>query len=403
MPAYDYTCPEINAAFLIESGRLSGTLAKRLSPKGKWRNVIPFGKWTDGMGVVHNSVVWERTVPTNTGDEWTEMTPSDGETSQCDSDPEIIRHGQSTRSWRKFTRNIRTDWFCLEDLRDEYSIREMLTALKQNLGWVTHYVWENRLQDEYGRLAEHKITENGSFDIEGSSFNAATPPTSKLTVGTLRNIYQWLMADGAGEIGGVGLTTGGHPVLQLFTDMNTDVDLIQQDPELRQDFRYDPAMVKQLTKAYGMERSWDGYQHVFNPFQPRYEIVDGAYVRVQPYKDPEAATKGYKQMLRKEYIYAKYADSFVVVPQVYEMEVPGPITDPGGGMNFKPIDYMGDFAWLNIQDVACNPRNLKGFWDAIFTSASKPGMTWFGFVVRHLNCAPRRSGFNCYEGQQIYG
>lgn len=399
MPAYDYTCEEIDNMLLAETGRyMQGKLAMRLSPRGRWRNAIPFEKWQDGMGVVHNSIVWERTVPTNDGDEWVQNSPSDGDaSSQCDLTPEVIEFGQSTRSWRKSSRNIRTPWFCLEDLRDDHRVKDMLDALQKNLGWVSHYVWENRIQDEYDRMCEHKLTENNHMDIEGTSFDAGSPPTSKLTVGTLRQIYQWLMADGAGEEGAIGLTTSGSAVLQLFTDMNTDVDLIQQDPELRQDFRYDPDKVKQLTKAYGTERSWDNYQHVYNPFQPRFEIVNGAYVRVNPYKDPEAATKGKKQLIRKEYLYATYAKSYVVIPQVFTMEVPNAITSPGGRLEFKAVDYMGDFAWLNILDVKCNPRGQKGFFDAVFTSAARPMDTWFGFSILHLNCPPLRTGVDCYE------
>lgn len=403
MAAYDYTCEEIDSMFLAETGRfMQGTLSKRLSPRGRWRNAIPFAKWEDGMGVVHNSIVWQRTVPTNEGDEWTQNTPSTGTAdSQCDRTPEIIEFGQDTRSWRKSSRNIRTPWFCLEDLRDEHRVKDMLDALDKNLGWVTHYVWENRIQDEYERLSEHRITENGAMDIEGEEFSGANPPTSKLLSGTLRQIYEYLMGDGAGEEGGIGLTTMGSPVLQLFTDMSTSADLISQDPELRMDFRYDPDKVKLLTKAYGMERAWDNYQHVYNPFQPRFEIVDDELVRVQPYSDPEAAAKGKKQMFRKEYIYATYAKSYVVLKQVFTMETPNQITAPGGRLNFPPIDYMGSFKWLNIPDAKCNPRGEKGFFDAVFTSAARPMNTWFGWSILHRRCPPKRVGLNCYETEQF--
>lgn len=401
---YTYTCDEVNNMLLAETGRyMQGKLAMRLSPRGRWRNAVPFETWEDGLGIVHNSIVFERMVPTNTGSEWTQNAPSDGDsTGQCDLIPEYIEFGQSTRSWQKSTRNIRTPWFCLEDLRDDHRIGDMLAALQKNLGWVTHYVWENRIQDEYERLCEHKLTENGSFNIEATSFNAANPPTSQLTVGTLRQIYQYLMADGAGEEGGIGMTTSGAPVLQLFTDMNTDVNLSEQNEDRRNDFRYNPDKAKMLTQAYGMERSWDNYQHVYNPFQPRGEIVNGAFVRTQPYKDPEAATKGKKQLLSKEYIYAKYAKSYVVIPQVYTMEVPKAITSPGGELQFKAVDYMGDFAWLNVLDVKCNPRGQKGFFDAVFTSASKPMDTWFGFAIWHLNCPPPRTGKDCYDHKTFY-
>lgn len=399
MASYDYDCEEIDNMLLAETGRyMQGTLARRLSPRGRWRNAIPFDKWQDGQGVVHNSIVWQRTVPTNDGDEWTTNTPSTGTAdSQCDLTPEIVEFGQDTRNWRKSSRNIRTPWFCLEDLRDDHRVKDMLDALDKNLGWVTHYVWENRIQDEYERMSEHKVTENGHMDIEGTAFDPGSPPTSVLTVGTLRRIYEYLMADGAGEEGGIGLTENGGAVLQLFTDMSTIDNLVRQDPELRQDFRYDPDKVKILTKTYGAERSFDNYQLVYNPFQPRYDKVGDEFIRIQPYKDPEAAAKGKKQMIELGYQYAQYAKSYVVMRNVYTMEVPGAITSPGGKLEFKAVDYMGDFAWLNIQDVRCNPRNQKGFFDAVFTSAARPMDTWFGFTIMHKRCAPIRRGYDCYE------
>lgn len=404
MAAYDYTCEEINEMFLSETGRfMQNTLARRLSPMGRWRNAIPFDSWQDGMGTVHNSIVWERTVPSNDGDEWTENTPSTGDaSSQCDRVPEIIQFGQSTRSWRKSSRNIQTPWFCLEDLRDEHRVKDMLAALDKNLGWVTHYVWENRIQDEYERMSEHKVTENATMNLEGTSFSGANPPTSKLLLGTLRQIYEYLMGDGAGAEGGIGLTVNGAPIMQLFTDGATIEDLVRQDPSQAIDFRYDPDKVKILTKAYGMERAHDRYQYVLNTFQPRYTIDGGVITRVQPYTDPMAATKGVRQNFRKEYLYAPYAKSYIVMKQVMTMEVPKAITNPGGRLTFPPIDYMGQFAWLNLPDYRCNPRGEKGFFDAVFASAARPDETWYGWTIFHRRCPPKRTGENCYENQLWY-
>ena len=397
MPSYE--CDEVNNQLLAESGRLGGSIAKKQMPRGKWRAMIPFGRWEDGMGQVHNSVTWERTVPTNEGDEWIQNAQSDGVGhDQCIYPEEVVKFGQDTRSFRKFSRNVRTDWFCLEDLRDDYNISRFLAAIQGNLGFVSNYVWENRLQDLYIMLAEHKLTESEDFDIEADTFDPANPPTSKLLNATLEQIYNWMVQDGIAEEGAIGRNTEGMPVLTLFTDMNTSRDLVRQDPELRMDFRYDPAMVKQLTAPFGAQRAVNNFKHVWNAFQPRYELVGGQWVRVQPYDDPEAVVaKGFKQDLRKEYMYATYADSIIVVPQVYTMQVPAPLTSPGGGMKFDPKDYMGNFQWMNIKDVKCNKYGDKGFWDALFTGAAEPGVTWFGFVIRHLLCPPQRKGQDCYE------
>lgn len=397
----DYTCDEVNNLFLMESGRIGPSLAKRVIPSGPWVSAVPRGEWVDGMGIIHSSLVWERTLPNNEGDEWADTAPSDGAgVDQCTMEPEIVGFGQTQRTMRMQRRNIQTEEFCVEDLRNDFSIAKMLAGVTSNLAYVSKYVWENRNQDEYIRLAEHKITESGTFDIEATEFDAANPPTSVLLNGTLDQIYQWLIADGAGVDGSVGTTDGGHPVFALFTDMNTDRDLIRQDPELRNDFRYaDP---KKLIQPFGMARSWNNFKHVFNPFQPRWDIVGGAYVRVQPFKAPEATTKGTKRQLNKGYLYAEYADSIVMIPSVYTQQVPRPITSPGGGMKFDPVNYMGDFQWLNIKDKVCNPRGQKGFFDAIFASASDPGNTWHGFVIRHRNCPPQRRGKDCYEHATFY-
>lgn len=387
----NYTCDTVNNLFLAETGRFGPNIAKKAIPSGPWLSpaAVPSAEWEDGMGLVHNSLIWERTLPTNTGSEWTDNSFSDGASSDaCNLTPEELEFGQTSRSFRRQSREITTPWICLEDLRDDFNIAKFLDGMMGNLTSVSEFVWQNRNQDEYIRLAEHKVTENGSFNIEATSFNAATPPTSRLLNGTLDQIYQYLLADGAAVDGSLGTTEGGNPVLALFTDFNTDRDLIRQDPELRQDFRY--ARPEALIQSFGIARSWNNFKHVFNAYQPRYEIVNGAYVRVQQFKDPAATTKGKKREVNPAYQYATYADSIIVIPTVYTRRVPRPITNPGGRLKFDPVNYMGEFEWLNIRDTKCNRHGNKGFFDAIFSSASDPGQTWHGFVIRHLNCAPVR-------------
>lgn len=398
MPTFpNYTCDTVNNLFIAETGRFGPNIAKKAIPAGPWLNAIPSGEWVDGMGLVHNSLIWERTLPTNTGTEWTDNAQSDGASNdQCNLTPEELVFGQTSRSVRRQSREITTPWICLEDLRDDFSIAKFLDGMKGNLTTVSEFVWQNRLQDEYIRLSEHKVTENASFDIEAATFNAASPPTSRLTNGTLDQIYAYLLANGAAVDGSIGTTEGGNPVLSLFTDFNTDRDLIRQDPELRADFRYSKPEV--LTMPFGVARSWNNYKHVFNAYQPRYEISGGNYVRVQQFKDPAVTTKGKKRDINPAYLYATYAMSIVVLPTVYTRLVPRPLSNPGGGLSFEPVNYMGEFQWMNIRDVKCNRHGNKGFFDALFTSASDPGQTWHGVSIMHLNCpSVRNLRPSCYS------
>lgn len=392
--ALDYNCDEVVDFFIRESGRIGGRMAQKRGVIGPWQAGTPRGEWEDGKGVVLSSLVFERTVPADVGDEWTDINPS-GTTEgsdQCTMDPEIIEFGQSTRSMRIQRRNIQTNDICVEDLRSDYQIAQVLSQMATNLEFVTNYVWETRYRREYIRLAEHHITENGDWDITQTAFDPANPATSRLTNGTLERIYDYLILNGVGVDGSIGTGSGGRPIFDLYTDPNTSRDLRRQDPELREDFRFafmGQGINSPLLEMRGDSFAYDGYRHVFD-FPYRYEIVDGAERQVQPYADPIAASKGVKQDVNPAYLYATYQRSVVHIPTVFRSLVPAPISNPGGKLHFDPVNYMGQFDFLVIKDKKCNPRGQKGFFDAVFASASEPGNTWQGFVIDHLNCAPIR-------------
>lgn len=410
-----YTCEAIANGFIAESGRFSGKLYKKVAPSGPWLVGTPRGEWQDGMGKILSNILFERTVPssgTNTPGEapglWVDETFSDGASHDaCLPTPEVLQWGQTSRSYQVQARNLQTPEFCVEDLRSDYDIAKMVDALMSNLEFVTGYVWEDRNRNEYIRLSDHKITETGTvgFDIDGqTAFSAGNPPTSRLTVGTLEMIYQALELDGASMYGSVGRTNGtDRPVYELYTDPVTARDLIRQDPELREDIRFayegkgmDAPLVATMG-GQGAPFAWNGFKFVYDKFPERYNIVGGAFVRVPPYLDPVATTKGYKQERNPAYKFAQYQISVIHIRDVFKQLVKKPITNIGK-FKFDPVRYTGDFQILNIKDRICNPRGTKLFLDAIFASASEPGLTHLGYAILHLNCPPRRTTYDsCYS------
>lgn len=399
MAAFGYDCPTITNAFIQETGRYINDIAMKAIPYTPWLANTPRGEWRDGMGPVQNSIIWERTVPTDTGDEWTQTVTSDGDANACLQDPEIVQFGQTTRSMRKFKRYIQTEDFCIEDLRDDFMIESFLRGVGRNLSGVSQYVWATRRRREYARLAEHKVTEKAAINLDATSFSAASPPTSKLLNGTLEQIYDYLKLNGAFVDGAVGTSASARPVFTLITDANTSRDLIRQDPDLREDFRYAfMGMTEKspLITAYGESRAYNGFKHVID-YPQRWDIVGGAYVERHPYGAPTAATKGVKQELDPLYRYAEFQDSVIHIPSVYRELVPKPLSNPGGKFQFNPQTYMGEFDFKVILDKKCNPRGNNGFFDALFMSASEPGQTWHGFVIRHKNCLPAREIIPCSQ------
>lgn len=398
--AYDYDCPTIINAFIVETGRYVQDVASKSIPYVPWLANTPRGEWRDGMGLIQNSIVWERTVPTDTGDEWTDAALSTGVDSQgCDFVPEIVEFGQTTRAMRKQTRYFQTEDFCVEDLRNDFLIERFLRGVSSNLAGVTQYVWATRRRREYIRLSDHKVTEKAVIDLDATSFDPATPPTSMLTLGTLEQIYDYLVLNGIFVGGSIGRTGTGKHVFPLITSSATSRNLIRQDPELREDFRFAYMGMKEnspLITAYGEGISYDGFKHVID-YPQRYDIVGGAYVERHPYLAPTAATKGKKQDLDPLYRYAEYEISVVHIPSVYRELVPRPMSNPGGKFEFDPQNYMGEWSFDVIKDKKCNPLGNKGFFQALFMSGSEPGETWHGFSVMHRVCAPHRYLANCYE------
>jgi len=393
-------CAAINTAIVRESGRINQEIYDRVVQFSPWIGLTPSDVWPDGMGLEQTNLTFERMLPADDSETWTDVVPSNGTDNLCLPAVEIIKWGQTLRTWNLQTIAKETDRFCIEDLRSAFALQQMLTKYTSGLGDVTKKVWENRNQNEYIRIANHKVTEKTTaFDINATSFDAANPPTSRLTNGTLDRIYQQLLAEGAGMYS-YGNTGNNAPVFGLLTDFNTDQDLMFQDPNRRADIQFafmGKANGSPLIAPMGMGMSYRGYSHIINYNQPRYEIVGGNYVRVPRYAAAVATNKGYKRDLNPAYDTATYADTIVHIPSVYTRRIPKPITNPGGKFRFDPVNYMGVFDWKNILHEVCNPDGTIGFFRAVFKSGSEPVHPEYGYVIRHLNCAPFRFTKSCRD------
>lgn len=389
--ANPYTCAEIENAFIALENQISGRIWSKVGPVDNWIGRVSRGEFPKGMGFTINSLMMERTITASEdGTEWVTAAPSQkspGPVDNCSPTPEVVKFGQTLRPYTLARRNIQTDEFCINDLQYDYQIGKVLSNVMEQLTHISDWVWMNRIQNLYSAAADHKVTVKLAGDVDASTFNAADPPTARLNWLTLENVYQSLILEGATGEGAVGYTMStNQPVFSLFTDAITSRDLIRQDPDLRMDFRY--AQPDILIGTPGAPYSYNGFKVDWIKFPPRWEIVNGAYVRIYPYKAPVAATKGEKMEVSNSYKYATYQDSFIFVPTVGTLLFENPDTSPGGGVKFDYASHMGVFKFLVIKDRYCNPRGEKGFFDALFASAFEPGQTYLGYVFRHLNCGP---------------
>lgn len=389
-----YTCDTVKDLLIRLSGQISDRIYNKGATVGPWQAGTPRGQWMDGMGTTQNNILWERTVPAdNNGVEWQNVAVSDNiSVDGCTITPEQVNFGQTERSMSLQKRHIQTQDICFEDLRSSFLFERFMGQLQNNLTFISQYVWDSRARDEYIRLSAHKVTENASFDLNATSFSGANPPTSRLTWGPLEQIYDFLEAEGAG-MNGVSMGqagTAGRPVFDLYTDGQSMRQLIRDDPELREDFRFayeGQGINSPLLMTRGGQFTYNGYRFVNDSNVKRADVIGGVITYRPKYADPVAATKGVKQEVNPFWLYAQTQFSVVHIPAVYTQLVlatKGPIA----GMPFEAVSWMGDFDFLVIKDKVCNPRGNKGFFDALFASASEPGLTHLGFVIWHNNCRP---------------
>jgi len=393
-------CNAINTAIVRETGRIGPEIYTRVVLSDGWIGLVPSDVWPDEMGLVQTNMTFERMLPADDSEAWTDVAVSDGTSNNCLPATEILKWGQTLRTWNLQKIAKQTEDFCIEDLRSAFQLGQVLQEFTKGLTVVSQRVMANRNRNEYIRLASHKVTERAVLDLEASSFDASNPPTSRLTNGTLEQIYMRLLGEGAGG-DALGFGAGARPVFGLFTDATTSRDLIRQDGALRTDFNFayqGRGLAQPLLMPLGAQYEYDGFTHMIDMNQPRYNIVGGVYVRVPRYSAAVATTKGFKRDFNPGYQYAQYADSIVFVPSVYTRRVPKPISSPGGRFQFNPVNYMGEFAWKNIPHAVCNPDGTIGFFRAVYSTGSEPVHPEYGFVVRHLNCpAIRKLQGSCYS------
>lgn len=386
---------DIDQLLTNESGRIGPDIHKRSIRRSIWTSgLIESGLFPEGMGSEISTMVWEASMPTNQPT-WTSVGFNTGSGNNCVPTAEVIGTAQTLRTYGLKQTALEGSPLCVNDVRFSVMFPKQLANMFQNLQNNVFYTWQDRNRDEYIRLAEHKAIAHTDAMPEGSASFPLTPPTSKLTQGILDNYYLNLTLDGAGEYAD-GMVQG-QPQFTLVTSAETSKAVLRQNSDIREDFRWaftGKGDISPLLAPFGVKYSYSGFIHMIDPLVPRWEFELGAWVRVDPYV-LEATTNGTRAVPNPAYRTATYEDSIIFLKSVYKRLVPKPLTNPGGGVKFDPISYMGEFRWLNIPHRTENPDGNIGFYRAVLASGSEPILPNHGIVIRHLRCDPPRNLVTC--------
>lgn len=376
----------LNDRLARNENNLAGTIYSTTINRSVWNKLVPKEEWVSGLSDTQRALTVERNLPENI-DVWGGVSPNDNSNS-CAPTGDQVPRGNTERPYSLVQKEQESERIRVNDTRNAYMVNEQIKKVFSNLRNVVAYTWKRRSILEYTRVAEYKVIAANGLPHNDAEFPAIAP-TTKLTQNILNIWYTYLIQNSAELDGGGFGMAEGRPQFVLITDMETS-DSIMRETNTQNAFLWNDKRVQELLAPLGVERPIRGFYHTIDNLPRRYTFDGGVWEEVLPYESV-AASVGTKARLSSAYITAPYTDSVIFLPNVISLMHPKPISSVGSGTSFNPQTYVGDFKWLNVQNVDSasayyNPDNSWGFYRSLMMSATKPVHPEFGIVIRHLRC-----------------
>ena len=399
------TCEAINDNFQRETGRIALGTHRLGLYKDPYLRLVSQSAFPDHMGTTITNTIAQRTVAAGTG--WESVGVSDGASDRaCLAPVKTVGYAFDQNTFALRHQAIESDWICLEDVRtsafpiDDVNNYIKILADNVNVEWVKRYdndylTYATKLSVEPGLDDTGTVTFSG--DLATIANTAA--PTSVLTPGVLREIYDRLYQDNAGDDGDA-VTDDGSPVFNVLAERATIENLIKLQDDVRQDIRWSDR-VNDLLGANGSSllprKSYAGYVFHSRPLPKRFnDDGAGGFVEVAPYSTT-SAVKGTKAVLNPAYKAAKYTSTVIFHPKAMEWLVPNPNLKVGK-LSYDAQNYRGDFRWINEYDKTCNPDKNSGYWRAKMACAVKQVFPQWGYYLIHLRCNLANDLVACASG-----
>ena len=411
----------INTILAEEANRIGNDVHQRMMHTSPWIDLVKKSTFPEGMGYQLTTLIYDRSLPTSDADgdsvgiSWNSVAALQSGSNTFDTsvlDQPLVDtadnvqaangSGSDARNYVNFGKQLKkysieraiieSPRINVDDLRYAAHRQEQLRAVIESLAESTRHSWAERYRDEYDRLVDNTVICRADAtktqflkDNEGVTTDAlgaaggdldggsATKVKNQISNAVLDKIYFQMIRKGAAN-DAYG-RENGRPVFALVCSSEASNTLIKESG-FRDDIRYNNAMVGELVKPLGVERSFRGFYHLIDDLAPRYtDGSDGAITRVEPY----TVTNGIATV-NDNYDSAEYEVAYVLHPSVYESQIPAPF---GGsnGITFNPVDYSGEFKWTNILSESTNPDGTIGFFRGILAAASKPIKTELGYAV----------------------
>ena len=427
----------IDNILIQEANRIGQDIYQHTLHTSPWVDLIKKGSFPDGMGYQLNTLVYDRALPQNDGNNtgtfnvlglnWANVASSALVSSNANLNSQALIEGASTdrvgprnksaridftkklKSYNLQRASVESPRINVDDLRFAAYRTEQLGAIMNILRESTHRSWEERYRDEFDRLAGNFVpcltsgtpivqtidvsagtTKEGTAtvsidlnnDFVSSGVDVDYTPTANISNAILDRVRMRMIRMGAGQKA-YG-RENSSPVFGLILSSEASY-AIQTEAGFRDDVRYS-SRVSELIAPLGVEKGFRGYYHLIDDLAPRFTASSGTLTRVRP----EVYSNGVL-IPNSSYDTADYEAAYVLHEEVMEALIPSPNIS-ANGVSFNPVNYRGDFKWINYPDEVINPDGTIGFFRGVLASASKPIKPEFGYVVLYKRTTTTPAG-----------
>jgi len=364
-------------------------LERRTFARSLWMNLIRRGSFPNGMGETINTLVYERSAPTDAEPSWTTLTVQDGqEGGLCLPPATKINIASTARSFSLARRVLEGPDICNIDTLSAFDLLNQLRSVSGILGDYAKIEWEIRDRHEYFRLTQTKVVVDDCTNPTTSTTMASTYPAAcpdqPLHWAVLRKFSIDQMRDGAGA--DALLRSNGAPIATMIVSSETAGNLIRQDPNNREDIRFSN-QANLLVQAFGVSYSYQGFVFLIDAYPRRFSCSGGVFTEI-PAFNITAASRGQKAIVNASWKTAAVEESHWFDPMVFTQLIPQPPTAPAPGFQFNPVNYTGMVTMKNIMDRVCNPDGNIIYHRMQLAAASMPVEPERGISFAHLRCDP---------------
>lgn len=378
--------------FQQDPSRIVGEIYYLMRVTGRMSAMMMKGEAPEQQGFNYQTVLWDRSG--NAADAvWTTINGNSlgNNPNTCTPTPLQVDPASNLYNYQLQQTRIQSNEICMQDVRAGYMYRDQILGIRDNFKALVVDIWERQDKFAFFSLPGNKIVANAALtNYQGQSDFGTAIPTSTLTAGILRNVYEQLVRDAGGEEP-IAMYHGA-PQFPLLLSPEMQESILQQDTAVREDIRFaqmGEGETGWLLNSWNVDRAYVGFLFTVDVKMPRWDFnyALGTWVE-RPFYTTAAATTGTKLIPNPAYATAAFEDSYIFLPKsTIRRDMPRPFTSGGSDVRFDPVNFNGDIQWLNIPEKVSNPLGLMGFYMASLAAAYKPLKPEYAYVIRSLRCS----------------